>query len=98
MSDKPIIKTNNQWRQLSYRSEVPENILKSEFDYQDENEVFDGFFKYKGFWYHLDQFMRLDNNSPFGGQWDGYLNDSAFSGVLVKLSDDGDSVKVATFY
>ena len=55
------IKTNNQWRDLVYRHDVPAKVLADQFDYQDAEEVLDGFFHYHGEWYHLDQFMHSDN-------------------------------------
>ena len=92
------ITTNTHERFFSYRYEVPEEILKGQFDYQDPEETHDGFFKFKGYWYHLDQFMRIDKNAPDGFQkWDGYHADSFYSGVLIKISDDLETYKVATY-
>lgn len=92
------IYTDNKWKQFKYRYEVPKCILKTEFDYQDPEEATDGFFQYKRAWYHLDMFMRMPNNAPKElKKWDGYLNDSAFSGVLIKVSNDSEEYKIATF-
>ena len=44
--------------------------------------------------------MRLnhsDPNQPFK-DYDGYQNDSFFSGILVKYNNDGDSLKAASYY
>ena len=90
MNETRII-TNNHWRQLKYRDEVPQDILDSEFDYQDPDDVTDGFIHYRGTWYHLDQFMRLENTPG----WDGAHGDSYFSAVLIKLSDDCEEYKIA---
>ena len=94
-------KTDKKWKQLKYRSEVPLNILKSEFDYQDEEEIFDGFFCYRGHWYHTDQFFTIGSDNPLanaaGIKWNGYLSDSFYSGILVELSNDGESYRVATY-
>ena len=84
-----MIRTNNHWRPFSYRDEVPGHVLADQFDYQAE-DVLDGFFKYRGTWYHVDQFMRLPDDDP----WDGASADSAFSGVVIKLSRDGEHYKV----
>jgi hypothetical protein len=96
------IKTNHQWRDLTYRSDVPAEILASEFDYQDAEEVLDGFFHYRGHWYHLDQFMAVDYHSGQNmfadGQWDGYTGDSFFSGVVIRLSRDGEQIKIGRYY
>ena len=90
MNEQRII-TNSHWRQLKYRDEVPQNILDSEFDYQDPDDALDGFIHYHGTWYHLDQFMRLENTPG----WDGAHGDSYFSAVLIKLSDDCEEYKIA---
>ena len=96
------VKTNNQWRDLVYRQDVPAGILASDFDYQDAEETLDGFFCYRGHWYHVDQFTRVDyhnGQNPFAdGHWDSYAGDSFFSGVVIKLSKDGERVKVGTYF
>ncbi len=91
------IKTNRQWRQFAYRDEVPQEVLDDQFDYQDPEETFDNFFEYRGIWYHLDQFMRLAPGSDMG-DWDGAAGDSYFSGVLIKVSDDGEEYQIGTYY
>jgi hypothetical protein len=91
------IKTNNQWRDLVYRTDVPRHIRETEFDYHDAEETFDGFFCYRGHWYHLDQFMTILNNPDLAG-WDGYASDSYFSGVVIKLSKDCEQIKVGTYF
>ena len=90
------IKTNHQWRDLVYRQDVPADVLSSQFDYQDAEETLDGFFHYRGHWYHLDQFMRIDGMPSLAG-WDGYASDSYFSGVVIKLSKDGEQVQLGTY-
>lgn len=103
MSKLQII-TNNQWRPFKYRYEVPEKVLKSEFDYQDGEEVFDGFFCYRGTWYHLDQFTA--HRAPWGcipadsplAAWHAHLSDSFFSGVVIRVTDDGEMYQVGTYF
>lgn len=97
MSSLQII-TNNHWRQFRYRYEVPPEILASEFDYQDENDALDGFFKYRGCWYHLDQFIKILTSAPFSGEWDGCASDSFFSGIFIRVSDDCEEYKVGRYY
>lgn len=72
--------------------------LRKEFDYLSEDEFDEReFFKYRGVWYDLGEFMRLDSNSPFdNNKWDGYSSDSYFSGVVVKYCYDG-NVIVGTY-
>ena len=103
MSYSYTIRTDHKWKNLRYRYEVPSRALTAKFDYQDASEesgVTDGFFCYLGIWYHLDEFTRLDcmtEDSPFSG-WDGYAGDSFFSGVLIKLSEDGEQYQVGRYY
>lgn len=85
------IKTNHQFRELVLGWDV---IFTPE-----ENEQFDYltcperdasyFFRYKGFLYCTDQFMR-------GGPWDAFLSESANTAILIQLSEDGEQVKVGT--
>ena len=89
------VRTDRKWKLFVYRQEVPKRVLASQFDYQDE-DVVDGFFKYHGVWYHLDQFMRIPNGAPLAG-WDGYLNDSMTTGVVIKLSPDQEQYQVGAF-
>lgn len=91
------IKTNHQWRGFLYRDEIPESVIESDFDYLSPDET-DGFIKYKSRFYHLSEFMRFHNeNAPFPGDWHGYICDSAFSGVLVRVSQDGEQYQIATY-
>ena len=97
MPKKPKIMTDHKWKQFKYRYEVPEKVLRSQFDYLDEDEGFDGFFNYKGHWYHLSEFMRIHPDSEMFDGWDGNAPDSYFSGVLIKLSDDGEEYVIGTY-
>lgn len=92
------ITTNNHWRSFVYRYDVPEKVLKDDFDYQDETVVC-GFFQYKGTWYHLDMFMRFGypDSETIEGGWQGYLNDSISTGVVIQVSDCGDMYEVGYF-
>jgi len=70
---------------------------KSQFDYMGNIE--DDFigFRYHGNIYSLGDFMRTENNDPFVGFADGYHGDSYFSGILVKLNEENESVKAYTY-
>ena len=98
MNDLQII-TNYHWRPFVYRHDVPAAVLADDFDYQDD-DVCDGYFEYRGRWYHLDEFMRInrqDPGCPFGVKWNGYASDSFFCGVLLQVSDDGEEYRVGTY-
>ena len=105
------ILTNKHWRDFVYRWDVPADVLEDQFSYMKEtdldtgesvwpdDEYTDGFFRYKNCWYHLGDFMRLPKG--FAGdnsdEWHGYQGDSYFSGVLIRLSPDGEQYQVATY-
>ena len=91
------IKTNRNWRDLVYRSDVPPAILASQFDYLGEDDASNGFFCYRGHWYHTSDFMRVERNAELAC-WDGYAGDSYFSGVVIKLSRDGERYRVGTYF
>lgn len=92
------IKTNNRPRHIVYGYELTPKEQK-DFDYYDNSEDFNSasFFRYRGHVYDLSQFMRVEGNMALLG-WDGYSSDTYFSGVLVKYTDDPDSVIVGMYY
>lgn len=89
------VKTNRQFRPLAYREEVPADVLANQFGHLDEEEVSDGFFCYRGHWYHVSDFMRAPEALS---DWDGYAPDSYFSGVVIKLDPYSECVMCGTYY
>ena len=93
--------TNHHERPFLYGYEVPDSV-KADFDHLDEDSgIDDGWIHYRNTWYHTSDFMRL-TNSGFGvvsefDNWHGHHGDSFFSGVLIKLSDDGETYQIATY-
>ncbi len=71
-------------------------------EFNDETDDVTNFVNHYGRKYSLDEFV-LTKRNPWGDapkwmqEFDGSLNDSFFSGVLIKLSDCGESAKVFTF-
>lgn len=97
MAELKIV-TNNHWRQLKYRHEVPEKVLQGQFDWTNEDDHCDGFFQYRGTWYHSSEFLSLSQGAPREmKEWHGYSSDSFFSGVLIRISEDGEMYQVATY-
>ena len=97
------IKTNNHWREIiSFDELSPDEQASHEYD---EQERLGAYFRYKGHAYTLDEFVQFrtpwtynpEADDPLS-QWDAMRSETAFSGVLVKLSDCGDYVKVASYY
>lgn len=91
------IKTNHQWRDLVYRSDVPAKVLEDQFSHLSEDDAPDGFFCYRDYWYHTSDFMRIYGAADLAG-WDGYAGDFYFSGVVVKLASDGKRYKIGTYF
>lgn len=100
------ITTNHHWRDFVYRSDVPAAVLADRFDHLDADDATDGFFCYRGWWYHVSDFMALNTTSePAEGladadalhRWQGYHADSYFSGVVIKISRDSERYQVGTY-
>jgi len=99
---KTEIITDHKWKQFKYGYEVPKSVL-NDYDHLEEGEAYDGWILYRKRWYHVSDFMSCHNeihspNNPFRKfGYDGYLSDSFFSGVLIKLSDDNETYKIGTY-
>tara|TARA_R110000796_G_scaffold69442_1_gene158395 strand:- start:294 stop:557 length:264 start_codon:yes stop_codon:yes gene_type:complete len=84
------ITTNNQYRDILNAYDLTSRELEA-FDYLEEGEG--SFIRYKGRIWDLGEFMRTDLKG-----WDGISSDTYFSGSVIKLSEDGDTVKVGYVY
>lgn len=91
--------TDHKWKNLLYGYQVPEKVKKDYFDWMQEPEIDSSYFiKYRNRYYSLDDFMRIEKECPFYSLgYHGYVSDSYFSGVLVKLSDDGEQYQIALY-
>ena len=90
------ITTDNKWKPFKYGYEVPEKVLKEDFDWMDEDEKSSGFMKYRGVWYHISEFMAIPKDKTVDG-WQGMFPDSAFSAVMLQVSNDGEEYKIGTY-
>jgi hypothetical protein len=96
--------TNHHTRPLLNSWDVPPAVLQSDFDWASEEEQY---FRYKGCYYALSNFVRLSKpgrlnpwNPTIYAQfeaWDAKAEDSFFSGILIKLAQDGESVIVGLY-
>lgn len=77
--------TDHKWHQFKYRNQVPARVLRREFDWLDDSD--DYFFKYRGRWYHLDEFEVAPSPLAVLG-YDGWHADSYFSGVAIKVNEN----------
>lgn len=98
------IRTNNVPRQLLYLCDfnaTDQDKIRKQYDWMEPEdlEYNFGFFKYRNCYYHLQDFMRASGDATGDlCAWDGYSNDSFFSGVVIKLCDDNESVVVGTYF
>lgn len=74
------ITTNNHKRTLLYQHSVPSTVLADQFDYHEKDEYKYGYFKYQGYWYHLDMFMEYIINNP----WSLCLSESFTTGIVAR--------------
>ena len=88
--------TNNHYRfTLTWHelTETEQNDLTGLYDTIEEST----FFRYRGHVYDLGEFQaktRYNNLDPQLHGWDGYKNEPFFSSILVRYSDDCESVRV----
>lgn len=90
MTNKLTIISNYHRRDILYWHELTDQE-RAELDWIEEKEADEyTFFRFKDDAYCLSEFMRT--NGHFPGGWDGYANDSFFSGILIKypVEDWGD--------
>ena len=72
--------TSNHWHAIEYKDNEDSGELETCFTYQKET------------WF-LSDFLRFTPPSETG--YDGYYGFGAFMALYIKISDDGDAVKVA---
>lgn len=81
------IVTNNHKHEFLYQEEVPAEIMKDQFSHLD-NEISDGFVKYRDYYYHTADFSLVSKYAvPPLSRWDGFISETAFSGVVIKIVD-----------
>lgn len=98
LDPKPItIITNNAKRDLLSGWELTDKE-RAEFDYiENFEECGNIFFRYRGSLYDTGEFVRTPQNEPFD-RWDGVQPDTYFSGILIRYTNDFESVVVARYF
>jgi hypothetical protein len=92
-----IIKTDRKWKNFKYGYELPKKWRK-EFDWMNDEEYEVGcFLIYRNWAYSLLDFLRVEHNSDLKG-WHGYSSDTYFSGVVIRLSEDGEQYMIGTYF
>ena len=92
------IKTDHKWKNFLYGYELTERE-KVEFDYLTTDEIDLGsFIRYKGRVYDMGEFMRVSDGMEDLLGWHGYSSDSFFSGIVIKVSGDGEQYMIGAYY
>jgi hypothetical protein len=86
--------TNNRLREFKCYHDVPHKIRETHFDWVDVDS--DMFVKYGGNWYTLSEFSTINGIENFE-KWSGYISDTYFSGIVIKLVEDEGYV-IGRFY
>ena len=97
--------TNNQPRDLMHLcdfSTADQEKIREQYDWMNPEDIEYnyGFFKYRGQFFHLTDFIRTPSESISELQhWEGYSTDSYFSGTVVRfVENDCDRVVVGRYY
>ena len=88
------LKTDHKWHDFLHFFELTPKE-KAELDWV-ENETAP-VLKYRGNVYALDEFERVSPHEGLKG-WNGKHCDTAFSAVVIALSDDGERYKIGYVY
>ena len=83
--------SNYHERPIIYYWELPQDV-QDEFDWQTAETG--NYFKYKGGYYTLSDFMKTDQ---FGDFWHSVVGDSAWTGVLLHRCENSDYVIVGWY-
>ena len=91
------IKSNNAWRSLESGCDLPKKVQK-DFEWVNDIENNDGFFKYRDGWYHIDEFVTTHNLNSELSKWNGYSAQGFGFGVVIRLNQYGDAVQVGRYF
>lgn len=99
------VRTNHQPRDLFSACELSESELEKYcLGYIEGDDMLSyRLFRYKGNVYDVNEFVAFlppwgNPNSPLAKDWDGIQSDTHFSGILVKYTNDYESVIVGTYF
>lgn len=89
------IKTNNVPRDVVTGAQL-NGREKAEFDYYTNDELENAsFFRYKGDVYDIGEFLYAPESLE---PWHGYFSTTHFSGVVIRYTDDMESVIVGVYW
>ena len=91
------VTTNNNARPLVSWHDIPENS-RGWLDYLDEESRYESrLVAYRGAYYDVFDMMRAPAPLSDSG-WHGYSSETYFSGIVVRLNHDDESVVVGRYY
>jgi hypothetical protein len=95
---KTIVQENGKITIYGSNRDIKTYYKKPEWNDEEEELCF----KYRGREYFFSEFMNIHNkvygNYPdYLQEFNGIMNDSYFSGILIKISEDSETVKAYTF-
>jgi len=88
--------TDHKWHDFLYVYELTDKEQTEHADTINSDDTLNCF-RYRGQVYFLEEFMRLENNDELEN-WHGYASDTFFSGVLIRISEDGERYQVGRYY
>ena len=89
------IKTDHKWKNFKCFYELSPKH-KRELDWVKDETA--SVVVYKGWPFALDEFMRIDAVPDDLKDWHGIKNETFFSGVLIKVSSNGEQYQVGYYY
>jgi hypothetical protein len=98
--------TDGIWHHFCYGYDIPPAVLE-DYNWLTEDEKFDQWIAIeygqdenkRTEYRHLSDFMRCDKGGEFDRLgWQGYIADSAFHGILLRVSDDSELYKIGKVF
>lgn len=90
--------TDGKWKNFKQDYEIPKSVIEKEFNYLEKGEGIGGWIVYRKSIYHISDFVTLQRGGRFEKDWDGYISDSFYSGIFIKLSKDGEQYKIGRYF
>lgn len=94
MEKKLKVVSDGKWKPFRYQYEVSEKVIRDEFSWLDEDFTY--FIKYRNRWYHISEFIKCESEEL--SKWHGIKNETFFSGIVIQISNDGESYKIGSYY
>lgn len=91
-----VVSSDGKFKPFLYDYEVPKKVL-ADYDWLSDEDKAHGWVKYKKEYMHLSDFERLPGSGLLGRDWNGAHQYGFSSGVVIKMTDDGEEYKLG-FY